>query len=95
MYPKERRSYHRGAVSQERDPVNFILGLCDYIYSAIRTLALNFVLGVNRDCFGIVPSQYQGFHDVEIDRLRGAVIQRYSLTLHTVSRLPVTGSNIL
>ena len=44
----------------------------------VRPLALNFALGMNSDCFRIVPSQYEGLNDVEIGRLGGAVIQRYS-----------------
>ena len=47
------------------------------IYSAVRSLALNFAVGVNRHCFSIVLSQYEGFNDVEIDRLGGAVIQLF------------------
>ena len=68
---------HISAVSSERDPVNHILVVCDYIYSAIRPLSFNIVLGVHRDCFRKVASQYQGLHDVETD-MGGAVIQHYS-----------------
>ena len=72
----ERTCCHISAVSSERDPVNHILGVCDYIYSAIRPLSFNIALGVHRNCFSKFAS-HQGLNDVETD-LGGAVIQRYS-----------------
>ena len=60
------------------DTVNLILGLVDYIYSAVRHPSFKFSLLVHRDCFSIVPFQYQILHDFEMDCLGGAVIQRYS-----------------
>ena len=80
---------------QEKDTVNRIPRLCDYINSTVRHLALSFALGINCDSFCNVPSQYQGLNDVEIDRVRGALLSVIPRGLNTVFRLPVSSSTIL
>ena len=63
---------------QEGDSIFLVFGFCDNMYPTVRSLALNFALVMNTDRLCVVPSQYQGLNDVKIDRLVGAIIQRYS-----------------
>ena len=54
-------SYRRRLFRNET--LNFVFGVCDYMYPTVRPLTLNFALGMNSDCLRIVTSQYQGLND--------------------------------
>ena len=66
------------AFLQERDAVNLVCGFRDYTDFTVRPIALTHPLDMNSHCFSIVLSSYQGINDIEIDRLAGALVQRYS-----------------
>ena len=69
-----------------KETINLVFGLCDYTNFTVRPLALNFALGKISDRLCIVPYQYQGLNDVEIDRLGSSVIQRYFTHRFAIAR---------